>query len=190
MLWVMEVTWICVRSMRRRVSVSGEIYHYQANKFIYNTLLCWIATVLEGLFGEYYSCTWLAGNSWNADDVKPSSLKIQREIRALMNKIHKKDLAGLLPARSLHLSAANVHRSGLKELSGATKSATEAAFNIISVSGAASQSRTSGCLGDLWTLLAQCCWWGVVFSEKAFQHSGNPTQQWKLRYRGESPFFN
>ena len=29
-------------------------------------------------------------------------------------------------------------------------------------------------------LLTQCCWWGVVFSEKAFQHSGNPTQQWKL----------
>ena len=29
-------------------------------------------------------------------------------------------------------------------------------------------------------LLTQCCWCGVVFSEKAFQHSGNPTQQWKL----------
>ena len=31
-----------------------------------------------------------------------------------------------------------------------------------------------------WTLLAQCCWWGVVFPEKAFQHSGNLTLQWKL----------
>ena len=30
-------------------------------------------------------------------------------------------------------------------------------------------------LGDTWTLPAQCCWWGVVFSKKAFQHSG--TQQ-------------
>ena len=53
-------------------------------------------------------------------------------------------------------------------------------FNIISISGVTSQSCTSGCLGDFWTLLDQCCWWGVVFSEKAFQHSGNPTQQWKL----------
>ena len=54
-------------------------------------------------------------------------------------------------------------------------------FNIISVSGVASQSRTSGCLGDFWTLLAQCCWRGVVFSEKAFQHSGHPA-----RYSGSS----
>ena len=33
----------------------------------------------------------------------------------------------LLPVRSLHVSAANVHRSGVKELSGPTKDATEAA---------------------------------------------------------------
>ena len=36
-------------------------------------------------------------------------------------------MARLLPARSLYLSAANVHRSGVKELSGPTKGATEAA---------------------------------------------------------------
>ena len=36
-------------------------------------------------------------------------------------------MARLLPARSLHLSAANVHRSGAKELSGPTKGATGAA---------------------------------------------------------------
>ena len=36
-------------------------------------------------------------------------------------------MARLLPARSLQLSAANVHRSGVKELSGPTKDATEAA---------------------------------------------------------------
>ena len=36
-------------------------------------------------------------------------------------------MARLLPARSLHLSAANVHRSGAKELSVPTKGATEAA---------------------------------------------------------------
>ena len=50
--------------------------------------------MLEGLFRDYHSssaalgqqrpevtktttCTWLAGNPWNADDVKPSSLEIQ-----------------------------------------------------------------------------------------------------------------
>ena len=36
-------------------------------------------------------------------------------------------MARLLPARSMHLSAANVHRSGIKELSGPTKGATVAA---------------------------------------------------------------
>ena len=36
-------------------------------------------------------------------------------------------MARLLPARFLHLSAANVHCSGMKELSGPTKGATEAA---------------------------------------------------------------
>ena len=40
--------------------------------------------------------------------------------------IQQKDLTRLLPARSLHLSAANVHRSGVRELSGPTKGATEA----------------------------------------------------------------
>ena len=35
-------------------------------------------------------------------------------------------MARLLPARSLHQSAANVHRSGVKQLSGPTKGATEA----------------------------------------------------------------
>ena len=39
-------------------------------------------------------------------------------------------------------------------------------------------------LGDFWTLLAQCCWWGVVFSEKAFQHSGSKWTQ----YKGECLF--
>ena len=38
-----------------------------------------------------------------------------------------KDMARLLPARSLHQSAANVHCSGAKELCGPTKGATEAA---------------------------------------------------------------
>ena len=37
-----------------------------------------------------------------------------------------KGLARLLPARSLNLNAANVHRSGVKMLSGPTKGATEA----------------------------------------------------------------
>ena len=37
-----------------------------------------------------------------------------------------KDMYRLLPARSLHLSAANIHRSGVKELSGPTNGATEA----------------------------------------------------------------
>ena len=36
-------------------------------------------------------------------------------------------MARLLSVRSLHLSATNVHRSGMKELSGPTKGATEAA---------------------------------------------------------------
>ena len=52
---------------------------------------------------------------------------MQREIRAGVNKIQYKDLARLLPARSLHLSAANVHCSGVKGLSGSMKGATEAA---------------------------------------------------------------
>ena len=41
-------------------------------------------------------------------------------------------------------------------------------------------------LGDTWTLPAQCCWWGVVFSEKAFQHSD--TQQLFNLYRGKLLF--
>ena len=60
---------------------------------------------------------WLATPE-NADDVKPSSLKIQREIRAGVNKNTAKYLARLFPARSLHLSAVNDHRSGASELSG------------------------------------------------------------------------
>ena len=49
-------------------------------------------------------------------------------------------------------------------------------FNIISVWGLPS-NHVQWLLGDFLMLLAQCCWWGVVFSEKAFQHSGNPTQR-------------
>ena len=37
-----------------------------------------------------------------------------------------KDLARLLPVRSLHLSAGDTHRSGVRELSGPTKGAKEA----------------------------------------------------------------
>ena len=42
----------------------------------------------------------------------------------------------------------------------------------------------------IWTLLAQCCWCGVVFSEKAFQHSGSPTQRCKLSTMVSCPFFD
>ena len=45
-------------------------------------------------------------------------------------KIQEKDLTRLLPAGSLHLSAANIHRSDVKELSGPTKGAREAACHI------------------------------------------------------------
>ena len=61
-------------------------------------------------------------------------------------QLHWKDTARLLPARSRHLSAASVHRSGVKELSGPTKDQTALSHH----------------------------------SEKAFQHSGSPTQQWRL----------
>ena len=109
-------------------------------------LSCWIATVLVGLFGECHSSSaaldqqcpdvtkqplvrdWLA--TPNADDFILSSLKIQREICAGVSRhIHilKKNLARLFPAKSLHLSAVNVYRRGVKELSGPTKGATEAA---------------------------------------------------------------
>ena len=40
-------------------------------------------------------------------------------------------MARLLPVRSLHLKAANVHHSGMKELSGPTKGATEAACHPV-----------------------------------------------------------
>ena len=40
-------------------------------------------------------------------------------------------MARLLPARSLHLSAASIHRSGVKELSGPTKGATETACRLV-----------------------------------------------------------
>ena len=66
--------------------------------------LCWIATVLEDLFREHHSSSAalgqqghevtkqplyvLAGNPRNPDDVKiVTSLEIQREIRAGVNKI-------------------------------------------------------------------------------------------------------
>ena len=39
----------------------------------------------------------------------------------------------------------------------------------------AHQSQTSGCLVTSGFCWAQCCWWGVVFSKKAFHHSGSPT---------------
>ena len=58
-------------------------------------------------------------------------------------------------------------------------------FNIISVSWVASQSCTSGCLGDFWTLMGQCWWWGVVFSKRpsstvAIQHcmQWSSVQKW------------
>ena len=44
-------------------------------------------------------------------------------------------MAILLPVRSLHLSAANVHHSGVKELSGPTKGATETYVLIFSFPG-------------------------------------------------------
>ena len=47
-------------------------------------------------------------------------------------------MARLLPGRSLHLSAASVHRA--KELSGPTKSATEAAIDAIENGGIARSS--------------------------------------------------
>ena len=173
-------------------------------------------------------------------------------------KIQWKDLARLLHARSLHLSAANAHCSGVKELSGPMKCATEAACrsvpeghnggkvelipfsendNVVDNKGNSPRywasllcwiatvleghfgeyhsssesilanifycifihpctnlplfssddglpsSAFQGCQpimykwlpGGFWTLLAQCCWWGVIFSDEAFQHSGNPT---------------
>ena len=47
-------------------------------------------------------------------------------------------------------------------------------LTLYSASEVTSQSRTNKwLLGDFWTLLAQCCWWGLVFSEKVFQHSGS-----------------
>ena len=43
----------------------------------------------------------------------------------------KKNLTRLLPTRSLHLSVVNVYHSGVRELSGPTKSATEAACHPV-----------------------------------------------------------
>ena len=43
-------------------------------------------------------------------------------------------------------------------------------------------------LGNVWTLPAQCYWWGVIFSDKAFQHSGNLAiriRPWQLLCRGK-----
>ena len=61
-----------------------------------------------------------------------------------LNKNTIKDLARLLPASSLHLGAVQVHRSGIKESPSVFQAM--ARFNIISISGVASQSRRSGCL--------------------------------------------
>ena len=46
-----------------------------------------------------------------------------------------KDLTRLLPAKSLHLSAVNVHRSGVRELSGPTKGPTEAVCRLVPKEG-------------------------------------------------------
>ena len=52
--------------------------------------------------------------------------------RTLYNYIlQQKDLARLLPARSVHLSTVNTHCSGVRELSGPTKGATEAACHPV-----------------------------------------------------------
>ena len=53
----------------------------------------------------------------------------------IMHQNTIKDLTQLLPERSLHLSAVHVHRSGVKELSGPTKGATEAACAAQSLKG-------------------------------------------------------
>ena len=63
---------------------------------------------------------------------------------------------------------------------------SEATINIIKHFGSCRPITYKWLLGNLWTLLAQCCWWGVVFSEKAFQHSGRK-QQW-TQYKGECLF--
>ena len=58
-------------------------------------------------------------------------------------------------------------------------------FNIISVSGVASQSRTSGCLGDFWTLLLMRS--GILRKGLPAQWQSNTAVE--AQYRGESPFF-
>ena len=61
-----------------------------------------------------------------------SLLEIQREIRAEVNNNTIKDSTRLLPASSLHLGAVHIPRSGVKELSGPTNGATEAACRPVS----------------------------------------------------------
>ena len=61
-------------------------------------------------------------------------------------------------------------------------------FNIISVSGVASQSRTSGCL-----VTSGCCWPSAA-DEELYSPKGLPAQLQsntvvEAQYRGESPIF-
>ena len=104
-------------------------------------------------------------------------------------------MARLLLARSLHLSAANVHRSGVKELSGPTKGATEAACSpvpkgcnrgkvkLIPSSGNDKYSRK----GRLTSVLSFHCCVGLPLCWKAFSENTTPHQQHWVNSVQKSP---
>ena len=63
---------------------------------------------------------------------------------------------------------------------------SEEMINIIQRFGSCQPIMNKWLPGNFWTLLAQWCWWGVVFSNKAYQHSGSK-QQW-TQHKSECPF--
>ena len=93
-------------------------------------------------------------------------------------------MARLLPARSLRLGAVNCHRSGVKELSGPMKGATEAVSHPVPegcIEGKVEQIPSSGNdtytqkKGELCTVLH--CNVGLPLCCKAFSENATPHQQ-------------
>ena len=102
------------------------------------TSLCWTATVLEGLFGEYHSSSAALGQQ--RPDIAKQPLVCDWLVIPEIYYIH--------PCTNLPLY--------FEQSDGLTSSAFQGLpANHVQV------------VGYFWTLLAQCCWWGVVFSKKA-----------------------
>ena len=140
--------------------------------FVLSSLL-FTATVLEGLFGEYHSeaLGQEHGTRWPLTPLRCTFSALRWTFPALrwtFPALRCSDNAG----NSLPKSFIVIVFTPCTNFPFPFRAKRQ--LILYSTSEVTNQSWTNKwLLGDFWTLLAQCCWWGLVFSVKVFQHSGS-----------------